>query len=186
MSDEDICMSVSKLCGLKGTLKTDKTAAELDNEADPIEDRKTNETSSSISNLSILLKSLAPSCDGEKYHFATVEQSAIFQLTGYMQYIDGVFREGVDEGITIVFYEALRSTIEKTTNRPIIGPFAKITLTVHSDLNAVGLTVAVSAALAKEKISTNVVAAYYHDHVFVPYERRQDAMKALMRLSGSK
>jgi len=59
---------------------------------------------------------------------------------------------------------------------------AWITLTVHSDLNAVGLTAAVSTALADAGISCNVVAAVHHDHVFVPIDRAADAMRALANL----
>jgi hypothetical protein len=46
----------------------------------------------------------------------------------------------------------------------------------------VGLTAAVSAALTREGISANVIAAYYHDHIFVPEadaERALDALRAL-------
>ena len=59
-----------------------------------------------------------------------------------------------------------------------------ITLRVHSALDAVGLTAAFAAALTREGISANVVAGYFHDHLFVPEDRRDDAMQALRRLAG--
>jgi hypothetical protein len=59
---------------------------------------------------------------------------------------------------------------------------AWITLTVHSDLNAVGLTAAVSTALADAGISCNMVAAVHHDHLFVPIDRAADAMSTLRDL----
>ena len=54
-----------------------------------------------------------------------------------------------------------------------------ITLTVPSDLNAVGLTAAVSAALAAAGIPCNIVAAAHHDHVFVPIETARSALTRL-------
>lgn len=59
------------------------------------------------------------------------------------------------------------------------GGWARISLTVHSDLAAVGLTAALSGALADAGISANVVAAYHHDHIFVPWPRRHEALAAL-------
>ncbi len=59
---------------------------------------------------------------------------------------------------------------------------AWIALTVHSDLEAVGLTAAVASALYERGISCNVVAAAYHDHLFVPIERADDAIAALLAL----
>jgi len=61
--------------------------------------------------------------------------------------------------------------------------FNKITLQVHSSLEAVGLTAAVSTALANENISANVIAAYYHDHIFVPKKDSTEALRALLLLT---
>ena len=60
---------------------------------------------------------------------------------------------------------------------------AWITLTVHSSLEAVGLTAAVSKALTEANISCNVVAAYYHDHIFAPIKDAEIAMDVLENLS---
>jgi hypothetical protein len=56
-------------------------------------------------------------------------------------------------------------------------------LQVHSDLEAIGLTAAFSAALTREGIIANVVAGYFHDHLFVPEDRRADAMRGLRNLA---
>jgi hypothetical protein len=60
---------------------------------------------------------------------------------------------------------------------------AKITIQVHSSLEAVGLTAALSGQLAKAGISCNVIAAYYHDHLFVNFDQRIEAIKTLQALS---
>ena len=54
-----------------------------------------------------------------------------------------------------------------------------ISLNVHSSLDAVGLTAAFSTKLAEKNISANVVAAYYHDHIFVPEEKAEQALAAI-------
>ena len=61
-----------------------------------------------------------------------------------------------------------------------------ITLTVHSSLEAVGLTAAVSKALTEANISCNVVAAYYHDHIFVAAQDAKKAMNVLELLSAKR
>jgi uncharacterized protein len=60
---------------------------------------------------------------------------------------------------------------------------AWITLMVNSALESVGLTAAVSAALAEAGIACNVVAAFHHDHLFVPAEQADQAIKILHSLS---
>jgi hypothetical protein len=59
---------------------------------------------------------------------------------------------------------------------------AIITLTVHSSLEAVGLTAAVAQALARAGISCNVIAGTFHDHLLVPWHRRDDALAVLLDL----
>ena len=54
-----------------------------------------------------------------------------------------------------------------------------------SALDAVGLTAAVSAALADAGIGCNMVAGAYHDHVFVPIERAAEALDLLNKLTVS-
>ena len=79
-----------------------------------------------------------------------------------------------DEGATLV--------IRSREDQP--GPhFACITLQVHSDLEGVGLTAAVATALAKEGIACNVIAGFHHDHLFVPWDRRVEALAILESLS---
>jgi hypothetical protein len=64
------------------------------------------------------------------------------------------------------------------------GTFNQITLTVHSSLEAVGLTVAVSTKLASKGISANVIAAFYHDHIFVQSAKAESALLALQEFSA--
>jgi hypothetical protein len=59
------------------------------------------------------------------------------------------------------------------------GEWARISLGVHSSLEAVGLTAALSSRLAERGISANIVAALHHDHIFVPWDRREEALAAL-------
>ena len=65
---------------------------------------------------------------------------------------------------------------------PDAAVMRQITLNVYSALDGVGLTAAVAAALAANGISCNMVAAYHHDHVFVPEAQAQAALAILLRL----
>lgn len=62
---------------------------------------------------------------------------------------------------------------------------ACITLQVHSALDGIGLTAAVATALTDDGIPCNMVAAFHHDHVFVPATMAQRALDCLLALSAS-
>ena len=84
-----------------------------------------------------------------------------------------LFRE--DEGVTTVV------EVDESSDESL---WAQITLRIHSSLEAVGMMAAIAAALAARDIPCNAVSAYYHDHLFVPWSRRDDAIAALQALSG--
>lgn len=88
------------------------------------------------------------------------------------------FRER--EGLTLIVEEAEAAR----ASLPVLFRAAWITLTVHSDLAAIGLTAAVAEALTVAGISCNVVAAAFHDHIFVPVERAGDALAELAGLQA--
>ena len=81
-------------------------------------------------------------------------------------------------------FALIRESEGLTLIRPGKG-WARITLSIHSSLAAVGLSARVSAALAARGIAANLVAAVHHDHVFVPWERRAEALATLQGLAGA-
>lgn len=82
--------------------------------------------------------------------------------------------------------EGLSLIVDRATadahHLPYDAVFRLISLHVHSSLQAVGLTAVVSSTLARNDISANVVAAYYHDHIFVPAPQAQRALQILKNL----
>lgn len=80
-----------------------------------------------------------------------------------------------DEGLTLILPQQQADEL----GLPYDFVAAWITLQVHSALSAVGLTAAVSRVLAEAGISANVVAGFTHDHLFVPHDRADDAVRAL-------
>lgn len=82
-----------------------------------------------------------------------------------------------EEGNTVI----VRKELAEQLNLSYTFVAAWISLTVHSSLEAVGLTATFSSALANRGISCNVVAGYYHDHIFVS---RADAQKAMEILNS--
>lgn len=123
-------------------------------------------------NLEILLASMEPSLDEHAYGFVTVPHGFVF---ANQNDVFAVIREV--EGITLV------GTIEQLQKLGVESElqWAKITLTVHSSLSAVGLTAAFAKALGDVGISANVIAGYFHDHIFVQRHLRSEAMQALAK-----
>ena len=86
-----------------------------------------------------------------------------------------------DEGVTCVVRRAVAD--EQGFAYDFVAGW--ITLEVHSALAGVGLTAAVSVALAGQGISCNVFAGYFHDHLLVPIDRRDIAVEVLRELSSA-
>jgi hypothetical protein len=124
------------------------------------------------SNLNKLLASMNPQLNGGEYVFCTLKK-----ITIDLENILCFFRE--TEGITIVCTQKYAEQQGYNYH----GTFAWITLQVHSALESVGLTAAFSTALAQNHISCNVIAGYYHDHIFVPKSDAIAAIKVLKNLS---
>ena len=121
-----------------------------------------------------MIAAMQPRLDPRIWRFVLVSPDTAPQLLGTAI---GTFRE--DEGVTAIVPAALAEElgIEGTD-------FARITLMVHSDLEGVGLTAAVSGALADAGIACNVVAAFHHDHAFVPSTRADEAIDVLRKLAA--
>jgi uncharacterized protein len=121
-----------------------------------------------------LLNEMNPILAEREYVYCTVLGDAALWLA--LEPI-GTFRE--TEGMMLIL-ERSKADAAGLSYGPVLR---LITLSVHSALEAVGLTAAVSAALTRAGVSANVVAAYYHDHIFVPTADADRALAALHALS---
>lgn len=128
-----------------------------------------------ISNLNQLLQSITPILKDGVYAYCLVPHgSDVRPFAPVVTVVE-------DEGVSLIVSEdvALAADLE------ILFRAAWITLTVHSDLQALGLTAAFSHALASAGISCNVVAGVFHDHIFVPVELGPRALEVLIALQGN-
>ncbi|MFZ1529972.1 MAG: ACT domain-containing protein [Ferruginibacter sp.] len=123
-------------------------------------------------NLDRLLKTMRPVLNAGDFVFCTIKDLNNIETNDALM----VFKEA--EGITVILKK------ETADGHGLAYSFIAswITLTVHSSLEAVGLTAAFSKALAVNGISCNVVAAYYHDHIFVNKKDAERAMGVLTNL----
>ncbi|MET9417049.1 ACT domain-containing protein [Streptomyces klenkii] len=124
--------------------------------------------------LSKLLRGMRPELNAGRYVYATVETEPPAGVTPVV-----TVRE--PEGLTLVVRQ------EEADAAGLLYDYVAgwITLRIHSALEAVGLTAAVSQALAQADLSCNVVAGFHHDHLFVPYERAGEAVEVLEALASA-
>ncbi|WP_330336161.1 ACT domain-containing protein [Streptomyces sp. NBC_00557] len=122
--------------------------------------------------LQTLLRDLRPELNPGRYVFTTAEG-------GVPSGVTPVVTVAEQEGLTLVVPQAEADAAGMAYDY-VAG---WITLRVHSALAAVGLTAAVSRALADAGLSCNVVAGFHHDHLFVPYEDAEHAVEILRRLA---
>ncbi len=123
-----------------------------------------------ISNLDELLSLMNPCLNEGEYVYITVSPEKYSQLT-----VNPLFVFQEEEGISLI----LKKSEAEEHNLSFEGVWGWITMEVHSDLAAVGFTAAFSKKLGDAGISVNVVAAYYHDHLFVPIDRANEAVRIL-------
>ena len=125
-------------------------------------------------NLNELLKTMSPVLIEGEYVFCS------FENAGYGDHADKqpIAAVAENEGITLVIPKSKADEFKLNYE----SVFRGITLMVHSSLEAVGLTAAFSRKLTEHGISANVIAGYYHDHIFVQAKDAENAMVALNEL----
>ncbi|MDX1724198.1 MAG: ACT domain-containing protein [Pseudomonas sp.] len=125
--------------------------------------------------LTTLLRSMNPQLNDGAYVFCSLIDAA--QMDGVQPL--GSFQEA--EGLTVI----LSRLQAEQLRLPYSYVAAWLTLHVHSALEAVGLTAAVAGALAQAGISCNVIAGFYHDHLFVAHADGPRALAVLQQLTDS-
>jgi uncharacterized protein len=126
--------------------------------------------------LGTLLRTMRPVLHEPVYLFATLPAGRELpaKLLPMLQ-----FREA--EGVTVI----VEREAAEAAGLAGVFPCRMITLQVHSALDAAGFLAAVATRLADQGIGVNPVAAYYHDHLFVPQDRAEDAMRTLHELAAT-
>lgn len=118
-----------------------------------------------------MLANMTPVLKPGVFVFCTTRDADM--LSRALPLAEGVIKE--DEGTTLILSDSDASALGLAAAMPM----RRIVLTVFSALDGVGLTAAVSGALAAEDIPCNMIAAFHHDHVFVPAAMAERAIAVL-------
>ncbi|MBT3529568.1 MAG: ACT domain-containing protein [Gammaproteobacteria bacterium] len=118
-----------------------------------------------------LLLFMQPTLISGEFVFCTVPDGRLEELSSLKPL--ACYHE--EEGLSLILLKETADEIKLSYN----SVFRGITLSVHSSLDAVGFTAAVSNKLASNGVSANVVAAHFHDHIFVPAVKAEYAMELL-------
>lgn len=125
--------------------------------------------------LAKMLRTLRPLSDDTRYGYGMVAAG-----NAVPEGLHPLCRFEEEEGTTLVAPQEMLAA----AGIPHLPNWARITISVHSALEAVGLTAAMAAALTEAGISANVIAAYHHDHIFVPWDQREKAAEVLSALAA--
>ena len=125
-------------------------------------------------NLATLLHNMKPEMQDGVFVFCSMPEDK--EIPAALKPVH-IFRER--EGTTLV----IRREEAEGAGLPYQFSSRLITLTVHSSLEAVGFLAAITARLAQAGISVNAVSGYYHDHLFVPDHRADEALRLLQDIS---
>lgn len=131
-------------------------------------------SSMSISDLKILLEQMSPQLHESPYVFVSIKNEG-FNNLGFDPLC--YFRE--HEGISIITDES----IALANRYSFDAKWAYITLRINSSLSAVGFLAAITSKLTDAGISVNPVSAFFHDHLFVPWDVRDRVMEILHEMS---
>ena len=126
-------------------------------------------------NLAALLQNMKPEIHEGVFVFCSIPEGK--EIPAALRPIH-IFRER--EGTAFI----VRREEAESAELPYQFASRLITLTVHSSLEAVGFLAAITGRLAEAGISVNAVSAYYHDHLFVPEHRADEALRILLSMSG--
>ncbi|KID83098.1 integron protein cassette protein [Metarhizium guizhouense ARSEF 977] len=127
--------------------------------------------------LSKLLATLSTILHPTTYVFATVKDEAKLPPVSAIQLF---FRE--TEGLTVI----TSLDYAKSHGLEYFFPCKMITLDVTSSLEAVGFMAVIATRLATKDMGVNPVSGFYHDHLFVPLGRENEAIEMLKGLAEEK
>ncbi|WP_371156782.1 ACT domain-containing protein [Jannaschia sp. 2305UL9-9] len=121
-----------------------------------------------------LIAGMRPELMPGVFVFVTTQDVTVAGLPARMRFEEA-------EGTTLIM------TAEEAAQAGLAGSFRSrmITLNVHSSLEAVGFLARIATRLAAEGMGVNPVAGFYHDHLFVPEDRAEDAMETLREMAAT-